>query len=60
MVESISKKTSAALVGDGLPEIFADGAAIGVFAVAISLFAILSDGYLTATVSPPAVDRIRY
>ena len=49
----ISLYTSCALVGDGLPDLFADGAAIGQFDLSIKNLAISSDGFLIATVFPP-------
>lgn len=49
----ISLYTSWALVGDGLPDLFAEGAAIGHPDLSIKNLAISSEGFLIATVSPP-------
>ena len=42
-------------MGEGIPDLFAEGAAMGTPEISISLFAILLAGHLTATVSRPAV-----
>ena len=46
-----------AVVGDGLPNMFADGAAIGTFAVSMNFSATAFDGMRIATVSRPVVTR---
>ena len=54
----ISLRTCCAVVGDGLPERLADGAAIGKPQAEISALATLCDGILMPTVSSPPLVTI--